>query len=170
MVVSNTLFIGGFMVIKRAWNLIHQAQGEMVKEDIYSAEAKRLPALKVGKQWRFPADQVESWLQGQTGTPTLKAEPKLNGNRAGLASLWPLEYLQLIQDTFAQALGVMIVITDMAGNPLSEVSNPCGLFRVINQTPNAVQKCIETGPASRQHPVWSRNSSLAAWVCWAHGG
>ncbi len=30
------------------------------------AEAKRLPAIKVGKQWRFPADAVEKWLQQQS--------------------------------------------------------------------------------------------------------
>ncbi len=51
--------------------------------------------------------------------------------------------VQLIQDTFAQALGVMIVLTDMQGNPITSVSNPCGLFKVISQTPNAIQKCIE---------------------------
>ncbi len=31
----------------------------------------------------------------------------------------------------------------MQGNPITAVSNPCGLFKVISQAPNAIQKCIE---------------------------
>ena len=28
------------------------------------AEAGKLPAIKVGRQWRFPADEIETWLAG----------------------------------------------------------------------------------------------------------
>lgn len=107
------------------------------------AEAKRLPAIKVGKQWRFPADQIESWLQEQTVSLKRDFIPGPNGAGESLASRLPLECVQLIQDTLAQALGVMIVVTDIQGHPITAVSNPCGLFKVISQTPNAIQKCIE---------------------------
>ena len=33
------------------------------------AEAGQLPAVKVGKQWRFPSDLVEGWLKAQTAVP-----------------------------------------------------------------------------------------------------
>ncbi len=33
------------------------------------AEAGRLPAIKVGKQWRFPAAQIEEWMTTQMGLP-----------------------------------------------------------------------------------------------------
>jgi ligand-binding sensor protein len=49
-----------------------------------------------------------------------------------------------MQDTYADALGVMLVVTDMEGNPVTEVSNPCGLFETISQKPDAVKKCIES--------------------------
>ena len=30
------------------------------------AESGQLPAIKVGKQWRFPASEVEKWLHGSS--------------------------------------------------------------------------------------------------------
>ena len=109
------------------------------------AEAQRLPAVKVGKQWRFPAERVNSWLQQRTVTPVAVSQSTqtMAGSDSDLQTLLPAECVQLLQDTFAEALGVMMVTTDMQGNPLTEVSHPCGLFKVISQTPNAIQKCIE---------------------------
>lgn len=104
------------------------------------AEHKRLPAIKVGKQWRFAADQIQNWLQGQTATHTDIMPTGVTNN---LASHLPLGCVQSIQDVLAQSMGVMMVTTDLQGNPVTEVSNPCGLFKVISQTPNAIQKCIE---------------------------
>ena len=104
-------------------------------------EAGQIPAVRVGKQWRFPAERVENWLHQQSPAPL--SAPAANGDRPlnDLASLLPLTCVQLIQDTFAEALGVMLVITDLTGQPITQVSNPCGLFKVIRQTPNALQKC-----------------------------
>jgi len=110
------------------------------------AEASRIPAVKVGKQWRFPRDQIDLWLQAQAAGAGLSAQkniPQTNNNNE-LSSLLPLECVQLIQDTFADTLGVMLVITDMQGKPITRVSHTCGLFEVIHQRPNAVQKCIES--------------------------
>lgn len=109
------------------------------------AETQRLPAIKVGKQWRFPADRVRNWLQQQTTVSATVWHPPqdMTGCNSDLESLLPADCVQLIQDTFAEALGVMMVTTDMQGHPLTEISHPCGLFKVISQTPNAIQKCIE---------------------------
>ncbi len=108
------------------------------------AEAGRLPAVKVGKQWRFPGDLVNSWLNQQAATASLHPQPALSqANHADIGSLLPLACVQLIQDTFAEALGVMLVTTDMAGNPVTEISHPCGLFQAISERPDAVRKCIE---------------------------
>ncbi len=104
------------------------------------AEQGRLPAIKIGKQWRFPTAQVDQWLQNQTSSaPEPGPTPTAN-----LADLLPLDCVQLIQDTFADTLDVMLVITDMAGRPITEFSNPCGLFETINQQPGAVQRCIDS--------------------------
>lgn len=113
------------------------------------AERQQIPALKVGKQWRFPSDQVEQWLKGQASVTTpepIPAPSALPSVPTGddLADLLPLDCVQLIQDTFATTLEVMLVITDMQGQPITEFSNPCGLFEAISQTPDAVKKCIDS--------------------------
>lgn len=114
------------------------------------AEAGKLPALKVGKQWRFPADQINNWFQNQipavggTAVTQSQTQPIITDQPHELADLLPLECVQQIQDPFASLLGVMLVITDMEGNPITEPSAPCGLFGTISQQPNAIQRCIQT--------------------------
>lgn len=116
------------------------------------AEDGRLPAVKVGKQWRFPASQLQEWLGSQVDVsapaPAVQEEPTplLDGSAdaADLAASLPLECVQLIQDSHAELLGIMLVITDLEGNPVTEPSNPCGLFSAISDQPHAVQRCISS--------------------------
>lgn len=114
------------------------------------AEAGKLPAIKVGKQWRFPEPQIEQWMHAQTAVansmPGLPSPGAFRTEDASgdLATLLPRDCVQLIQDSYADLLGVMLVITDMDGNPITEVSNPCGLFEAISDQPHAVQKCIDS--------------------------
>jgi excisionase family DNA binding protein len=110
------------------------------------AEAGRLPAIKVGKQWRFPADQVNGWLQtGSAASPVAgMAGIQANVHSDELAALLPLECVQLIQDSYADLLGVMLVVTDMSGNPITRPSNPCGLFQAVSEQPQALQRCIQS--------------------------
>lgn len=111
------------------------------------AEAGQLPAVKVGRQWRFPSDQMHQWLNNQsaTGINISKQNPAgaLQNTVNNIESLLPLECIQLIQDTFADMLDVMIIITDMSGHPVTKVSKPCGPFNAIKEIPNALEKCIE---------------------------
>jgi excisionase family DNA binding protein len=137
------------------------------------AEAGRLPAIKVGKQWRFPAAQIEEWVATQMGTtvpltavmPTISQAQAVpspttgSGNGNGdLANLLPLECVQLIQDSHADLLGVMLLVTDMHGKPITEASRPCGLFQAINKRPDAVQRCIaswhDLGQALSMEPAF----------------
>jgi excisionase family DNA binding protein len=108
------------------------------------ADAGRLPALKVGKQWRFPADLIETWLQSRASVPLASHRSQGKGLPGDFASLLPLECVQLVQDTIADSLGIMVIITDMTGNPVTRVSRPCGLFEVISEIPDGVQRCIES--------------------------
>jgi len=112
------------------------------------AESGRLPALKVGKQWRFPADQVDSWLQIQIA-PGGKITSRVSAPQEEMAigslkAILPLECVQLIQDTFADLLGTMLLVTDMVGNLITKPSHTCGLFDVISQEPEALQRCINS--------------------------
>ncbi len=118
-------------------------------------EDGRLPAIRVGKQWRFPKDDLNRWLQTQ-GTPAApdaarpaRSAPAGSANTASsqahLSEILPLTCTQLIQDTFAEMLGCALVITDMEGQPVTQVSNPSGFFLAATEhTPGGWAACIRT--------------------------
>ncbi|MFV9673699.1 MAG: helix-turn-helix domain-containing protein, partial [Acidimicrobiia bacterium] len=91
------------------------------------AESGRLPAIKIGRQWRFPSDAIHEWL----GTAP-------NGD----ASALPRSSTQDVADLFAELYGVMVIVTDIAGNPLTSVSNPCGYFSAVAGEASALERCI----------------------------
>lgn len=138
--MSDTSATTDLLTVKEIQSLL-----QVDRSTIYRmAEAGRLPAMKVGRQWRFPGHLIERWLKTQTlagATPPIPSRAE-SGNEE-LAGLLPLQCVQLIQDGYADALGVMMVITDMAGKPVTRVSHACGLFEVISAVPEAVQTCVE---------------------------
>jgi excisionase family DNA binding protein len=91
------------------------------------AESGRLPAIKVGRQWRFPADAIEQWLAGDNDRPS-----------RGL----PRASMQAVADLFAELYGVMVIVTDIEGNPITTVSNACGYFAAIAGEAEALDRCI----------------------------
>jgi excisionase family DNA binding protein len=109
----------------------HQVQ-DLLKVDrstIYRmVEAGRLPAIRVGKQWRFDSEQLHRWLSERAILATLSAPTQ---PAFGLAALLPLGCVQMIQDAFAEALEVMMLTTDMSGQPFTMLSQPCGFFSAL---------------------------------------
>ncbi|MCS6774744.1 MAG: PocR ligand-binding domain-containing protein [Anaerolineae bacterium] len=101
-------------------------------------ESGKLPAVRVGKQWRFDPSDIERWL-GKSLTPS-----HASGSNGKTEGWLPSEVAQVIQDAFAEALGVTLVTTDLSGAPLTRVSNPCPLLSVLLRTPEALQHCIST--------------------------
>jgi excisionase family DNA binding protein len=106
------------------------------------AEAGHIPAVKVGRQWRFPAAAIEEWL----GQRTSQAPPRRSAEAgAGIAELvdpFPADCVQHVTDLIADIFGVMVLVTDLEGHPLTRPSNPCGLFDAINEVPDGVPRCI----------------------------
>ncbi|MDF1597327.1 MAG: PocR ligand-binding domain-containing protein [Acidimicrobiia bacterium] len=122
-----------------------QAILQVDRSTIYRmAETGRLPAIKVGRQWRFPSEQINNWLGAQTATPSQTPElgNLIQSVDGSLAGLLPREYVDDMAELLGQLLGVMVVVTDMDGRPISEAANPCGLFDAINQTDDAVARCV----------------------------
>ena len=64
--------------------------------------------------------------------------------------LFPLECVQLIQDSFADALGVMVLLTDLEGSRSHSPAIPAGLFTAAETSPVARQRCLE---------LWARIAS-----------
>ncbi|GAB4547735.1 MAG: hypothetical protein Kow0063_42500 [Anaerolineae bacterium] len=107
-------------------------------------EKGRLPAVKVGNQWRFPRQAVEDLLSLPIAAMPQQADVVAKGQITHVARILPLECVQLIQDAFAEVLGTMIVITDMQGAPVTRISHPCGLYAALQTMPTAKQLCRQT--------------------------
>ena len=111
------------------------------------ADSGRIPAIKVGNQWRFPREQIEVWLWKQNAaraqTVSAPATPVAAESNPIANSVFPLECVQMIQDVYADLLGVMLIVTDMTGNPITRPSNACGLFIAAEGSSRAHQRCLE---------------------------
>ena len=88
----------------------------------------RLPAVKVGRQWRFPADEIERILH-------LGPSPAVEAHAIDRPTA------QAVIDLAAPAAGVMMVVTDVAGVPVTEVANPCRRFVELSERPDSVAVC-----------------------------
>ncbi len=117
------------------------------------AEDGRLPAIKVGRQWRFPAIQIEALLNGtleaSLSDEAREARPAGEGLRNGRAprsgdssvTRPTPEVAASVSQVAAELLGVMMVVTDMDGMPLIDVSNPCPWFAERLDDPHLLDSC-----------------------------
>lgn len=108
------------------------------------AEDGRIPAVKVGRQWRFPSEKLESLLGGDDPTPSpLARSASPTGLENPLNLTLPIETSQAIADLAADLFGVMAVVTDMDGNALTTVANPCGYFSAVFEGVYSADRCSE---------------------------
>ncbi|MFN0283413.1 MAG: helix-turn-helix domain-containing protein [Kineosporiaceae bacterium] len=101
------------------------------------AEDGRLPAVKVGRQWRFPADLIDDVLR-------VDAAPRRGrAVAAGSAVAAPQpDVAASVAQIAADLLGVMMVVTDMDGQPITGVANPCPWFAERSDDPDLIDACV----------------------------
>lgn len=121
------------------------------------ADAGRVPAVKVGNQWRFPRRQIESWLKTQSeaavaADAVTPAFPAGVGSSRSMDKLLPAECVLKIQDAFADLLGVTLVVADMTGAPLLPCSNVCGFLQLALHSPGGRQWCQTEWAALAANP------------------
>lgn len=104
------------------------------------AEDGRLPAVKVGRQWRFPEDQIHDFLRCRPALPA----PSGPDASPGLAEALGPDALQAVSDLLAESMGTMVVVTDLDGRPLAAPSNPCGLFDAVHRFPGVLERCVDS--------------------------
>lgn len=90
----------------------------------------RLPAVRVGRQWRFPADAIEQLLTAADVPATERVSRAVPPTLA-------TELLEIV----AEPLGVMMVVTDLGGRPITPVVNPCPWFADRADDPEVVEVC-----------------------------
>jgi excisionase family DNA binding protein len=116
---------------------------ELLRVDISTiyrmAQDGRLPAVKIGHQWRFPSDAVGALLEldGPDRSPGSAdvAAPGVRTLSTDLAG--PLV------EVAAVSLGVMMVVCDLDGRPLTDVANPCERFAQRRDDPALLEECVE---------------------------
>jgi len=98
------------------------------------AEDGRLPALKIGRQWRFRPEQIERLLISNPGTATLNDAPAAPTTLPASAAA--------VVEMAADLLGVMMVAADMQGRPLTGVANPSAWFAARSDDPASLADCV----------------------------
>jgi excisionase family DNA binding protein len=108
------------------------------------AEDGRLPGVKVGRQWRFPADRITR----QLGLEPVAQPSRPLAAETGEAVLRPLsrllvpEAVRSLSELLGDLFEVMAVVTDLDGTPLTPVANPCGFYAAIADVPGATDACL----------------------------
>jgi excisionase family DNA binding protein len=151
------------------------------------AEDGRLPAIRVGRSWRFPAEPIEALL-GQGDAPESDMAPvdpvagpaaPRSGDAAlpqqgvhdgalaaGAAPAHPsgptpepvdagpvsTAAATAAVEVAADLLGVMMVVTDMHGRPLTEVAHPCPWFVQNADDPDVLDRCVAEWHDLADHP------------------
>ncbi|MDJ0498427.1 MAG: helix-turn-helix domain-containing protein [Acidimicrobiia bacterium] len=105
------------------------------------AEDGRLPAVKVGRQWRFPSEHLESLLGQSNGESTPPSPAVATSDHVALRAILPGDTAQAVADLAADLFGVMAVVTDMQGQALTTVANPCGYFDAVFDGVYTADRC-----------------------------
>lgn len=94
----------------------------------------RLNGIKVGGQWRFSRQEVETLLTGSRAAGS-EATPLST-------EVIPLHCVQAVQDVFAELAQIGSVTTAPNGEPLTEISNSCAFCNLILASESGRQGCI----------------------------
>lgn len=95
----------------------------------------RLPSVRIGKQLRFPRSQIRQLLHhGGTASD--------DGQAADASTLVSPRAAQAAIDVAAPLLGVMMVVTDLTGRPITRVANPCQWFTEHGADEQAITGCL----------------------------
>jgi excisionase family DNA binding protein len=105
------------------------------------AEDGRLPALKIGRQWRFRPEEIERLLVASPGTATLNGTPPALPASASA-----------VIEVAADLLGVMMVAADMQGRPLTGVANPSTWFAARADDPASLADCVAEWRSLAEEP------------------
>ena len=103
-----------------------------------------VPALRVGGQWRFSAEAIDSWLktsQDEQSPKPGRGEAATDLESLPLVDLVPIGTLQTIQNQFAELIGVAAFITDLEGQPLAPCSRCSRFCRLIHSRPEGMAAC-----------------------------
>jgi excisionase family DNA binding protein len=140
----------------------------------------RLPAVRIGRQWRFPADAIESLLVprpcGSDATATADHAPHPvaatggNGHARHATPRVPAALATGLLEVVAPALGATMVVTDLGGRPITPVVNPAPAIAARLGEPDFLPACTTEWRsfAEEPHLAPTLRPSRLGFLC-AHG-
>ncbi|MCB8968936.1 MAG: PocR ligand-binding domain-containing protein [Ardenticatenaceae bacterium] len=110
----------------------------------------RLRGVKIGNRWRFCKSKIDNLL---ADAPPV-SEPPVSSSVETL----PRTCLQGIQAVSAEAMDISAIITNAAGEPITQISNPCHFCQLMLASEKGRAACLsdfssiaqQTGSASAQ--------------------
>lgn len=105
----------------------------------------RLPAVRIGRQWRFPASAIDALLapghhEGLDAFPPSRpARPETDEHPS--RPLPPAAMIEAALEVVAPVLGVSLVVTDLAGRPMTSVVNPAPAIATRLDDPDFLSAC-----------------------------
>lgn len=97
----------------------------------------RLKGVKIGQQWRFPVHEVERLLgRDEAAAPAPVLTPA--------DTSFPTHCAQTIQNLFSEVGQISALVVDMQGRPLTEISHPCALCRMLLSSPGGATACRQS--------------------------
>lgn len=116
------------------------------------AESGRLPAIRVGSQWRFHSDAIAALLEPAPAHPVVHVP---DDSRPVAAADHPVgidvNAASAVVRVSAELLGVMMLVTDMNGRPLTDIANPCAWFAAHADDPGVMDSCLTEWHNLAQH-------------------
>ena len=91
--------------------------------------------IKIGNRWRFYKAKINELLTETA--PTVDPTPTISFD------VLPPTCLQGMQSVTAEAIGIGAIITDAAGDPLTQMSNPSHFCKLINESKKGKAACLE---------------------------
>ncbi len=116
----------------------------------------RLPAVRIGRQWRFPADEINALLvpsQGNQAALSAVAAPRPRTTSAALPDAiqlddgprepgpLPVDLAVAVLEAMAPTLGVTMVVTGLDGRPITPLVNPAPLIAEQSRDPGFGAAC-----------------------------
>lgn len=108
----------------------------------------RLPAVRIGRQWRFPADEVDALLT----TGVVHAPPEEGTQPPPASRRLPSSLATMTLEMVAPALGVSMVVTDLGGRPLTPIVNPAPAISARIDDPGFTAACSSDWAAFADEP------------------
>lgn len=106
-------------------------------------DAGEIPAFKIGRQWRFDSREIKRWLGEQSDTQNLVGEQAAPLSTSTQSEELPLPYLQRLQDSFAQTLGLSLVIVTNQAQLITQPSNEQAFGQILQTSSEGISYLAE---------------------------